>query len=398
MAHYTNGGSPHGEERPELSKDEIERYSRHLLLPEVGVEGQLKLKNARVLMVGTGGLGAPLGMYLAAAGVGTLGIVDFDLVEASNLQRQIIHGTRDIGRPKIASAKDRIRQINPNVNVEPHETRLTSRNAMEIIREYDIVVDGTDNFPTRYLVNDACVLLGKPNVHGSIFRFEGQASVFDAEKGACYRCLYHEPPPPGMAPSCAEGGVLGVLPGIVGSIQANETIKLILGGGETIVNRLVLFDAWTMRFRELKLRKDPNCPVCGESPVIRELIDYEEFCGLKPPSNDNGNGRDYEEITAAELKRRLDNNDRFQIIDVREPHEYEIVRLPNTKLIPLGQILSRKSEIEPGLDTVVVCKVGKRSARAIESLKKDGYSGRLFNLRDGIIGWSKEVDRNIAIY
>lgn len=398
MAHYTNGSSPNGEELPELSKDEIERYSRHLLLPEVGVEGQRRLKNARVLMVGTGGLGAPLGMYLAAAGVGTLGIVDFDLVEASNLQRQIIHGTRDIGRPKIASAKDRIRQINPKVNVEPHETRLTSKNAIEIIREYDIIVDGTDNFPTRYLVNDACVLLGKPNVHGSIFRFEGQASVFDAEKGACYRCLYHEPPPPGMVPSCAEGGVLGVLPGIVGSIQANETIKLILGGGETLINRLVLFDAWTMRFRELKLRKDPRCPVCGENPAIRELIDYEEFCGLKAPSNGNGTRHDYEEITASELKRRLDNNDRLQIIDVREPHEYEIVRLPNTKLIPLGQILHRKAEIEPGLDAVIVCKVGKRSARAIESLKKDGYNGRLFNLRDGIIGWSKEVDRNIAIY
>lgn len=398
MAHNSNGGSPHSRELPELSKDEIERYSRHLLLPEVGVEGQRKLKNARVLMVGTGGLGAPLGMYLAAAGVGTLGIVDFDLVEASNLQRQIIHGTRDIGRPKIASARDRIKQINPKVNVEPHETRLTSKNAIEIIREYDVIVDGTDNFPTRYLVNDACVLLGKPNVHGAIFRFEGQASVFDAERGACYRCLYHEPPPPGMVPSCAEGGVLGVLPGIVGSIQANETIKLILGGGEPLINRLVLFDAWTMRFRELKLRKDPRCPVCGENPAIRELIDYEEFCGLKAPSNGNGAGHDYEEITASELKRRIDNNDRLQIIDVREPHEYEIVKLPNTKLIPLGQILNRKAEIEPGLDAVIVCKIGKRSARAIESLKKDGYNGRLFNLRDGIIGWSKEVDRNIAIY
>lgn len=396
MADNPNEAFDPRNELPELSNDEIARYSRHLLLPEVGIGGQRKLKKARVLMIGTGGLGAPLGMYLAAAGIGTLGIVDFDLVEASNLQRQIIHGTRDVGRPKIASAKDRIRNINPKVNVETYETRLTSRNALEIMKDYDIIVDGTDNFPTRYLVNDACVMLGKPNVHGAIFRFEGQASVFYAKEGACYRCLYHEPPPPGLVPSCAEGGVLGVLPGIVGSIQANETLKLILGGGEPLINRLILFDAWKMHFRELKLRKDPGCPVCGENPTLHELIDYEEFCGLKPASNDAP--AQYEEISATELKRRLDNKDRLQIIDVREPHEYAIVKLPNTKLIPLGQIVRRKAEIEPEVDAVVICKVGKRSARAIESLKEAGYSGKLLNLRDGIIGWANEVDRNIAVY
>jgi adenylyltransferase/sulfurtransferase len=396
MSEKFNGGHDTDEELPELSNDEIARYSRHLILPEVGIDGQRKLKKARVLMIGTGGLGAPLGMYLAAAGIGTLGIVDFDRVEASNLQRQIIHGTRDVGRPKIASAKDRIRNINPQVRVETYETRLTSKNALEILKDYDIVVDGTDNFPTRYLVNDACVMLGKPNVHGAIFRFEGQASVFYSKEGACYRCLYHEPPPPGLVPSCAEGGVLGVLPGIVGSIQANETLKLILGGGEPLINRLILFDAWKMHFRELKLRKDPGCPVCGENPAIRELIDYEEFCGLKPASTDDT--AQYEEITATELKRRLDNKDKLQIIDVREPHEYAIVKLPNTKLIPLGQIVKRKAEIEPEVDAVFICKVGRRSARAIESLKEAGYNGRLFNLRDGIIGWANEVDRNIAVY
>src|SRR5215218_1371427 len=271
-------------ELPALSNDEIARYSRHLIMPEVGVEGQRKLKAARVLMIGTGGLGAPTGMYLAAAGVGTLGIVDFDVVDASNLQRQIVHRTKDVGRPKIESARDRLNDINPHVKIEAYETRLTSENALGLFREYDMVVDGTDNFPTRYLVNDACVLTGRPNVYGSIFRFEGQASVFWAERGACYRCLYPEPPPPGLVPSCAEGGVLGVLPGIVGAIQANEAIKLILGGGEPLINRLLLFDAWKLRFRDLKLRKDPACPVCGEQPSIKELIDYEEFCGLRPPA------------------------------------------------------------------------------------------------------------------
>src|SRR5829696_5789387 len=300
------------EELPPLSNDEIARYSRHLIMPEVGMEGQRRLKAARVLMIGTGGLGAPTGMYLAAAGVGTLGVVDFDLVDASNLQRQIVHGTKDVGRPKIESARDRLNDINPHVKIEAYETRLTSENALGLFRDYDIVVDGTDNFPTRYLVNDACVLTGKPNVYGSIFRFEGQASVFWAARGACYRCLYPEPPPPGLVPSCAEGGVLGVLPGIVGSIQANETVKLILGAEDgALIDRLLLFDAWRMRFRELKLRKDPACPVCGEGATIKELIDYEEFCGLKPPAvaGDARPAQTLEEITAAEFKRRLDRGD-----------------------------------------------------------------------------------------
>lgn len=381
---------------PELSNDEIALYSRHLILPEVGIEGQRRLKKARVLMIGTGGLGAPVGMYLAAAGIGTLGIVDFDVVEASNLQRQIIHGNRDVGRPKIASAKDRIKSINPKVNVETYETRLSSENAIKIITDYDLVVDGTDNFPTRYLVNDACVLLGKPNVYGAIFRFEGQASVFCSQDGACYRCLYPEPPPPGLVPSCAEGGVLGVLPGIIGTIQAAETIKLILGSAEPLINRLLLFNAWNMRFRELKLRKDPACPICGDRPSISELIDYEEFCGLRQAATE---APQCEEITAIELKRRLDDNDdTLQIIDVRERHEHAIVRFPCSKLIPLGQIVRRKEEIDPEMDTVVICKIGKRSAQAIEILKKAGYSGRLFNLKDGIVAWANEVDNTMAIY
>lgn len=382
---------------PELTNEEIGRYSRHLILPEVGVEGQRKLKAARVLMIGTGGLGAPLGMYLAAAGVGTLGIVDFDVVEASNLQRQIIHGTRDVGRPKIASARDRIQDINPHVRVEAYETRLTSRNALELFRDYDIIVDGTDNFPTRYLVNDACALLGKPNVYGSIFRFEGQASVFWAKAGPCYRCLYPEPPPPGLVPSCAEGGVLGVLPGIIGSIQANETIKLILGGGEPLVGRLLLFNAWEMRFRELKLRKDPACPLCGEKATIKELIDYEAFCGVgqADPADPAGEA---EEITAAQLKQWLDQGRDVQIIDVREAHEYAIARLPGTKLIPLGQISERAGDLDPTREAVVHCKGGVRSAKAIARLKEAGYAGRLINLKGGITAWSNDVDPSVPKY
>ena len=382
---------------PELTNDEIGRYSRHLILPEIGVLGQRKLKNARVLLVGTGGLGAPLGMYLAAAGVGTLGLVDFDTVDASNLQRQIIHGTPDVGRSKLASAKDRLLDINPNVKVIAYETRLTSANALDIIREYDVVADGTDNFPTRYLVNDACILLGKPNVYGSIFRFEGQASVFGAPDGPCYRCLYPEPPPPGLVPSCAEGGVLGVLPGIVGTIQANETIKLILNDGEPLVNRLLLFDAWAMRFREVKLRKDPNCPMCGEHPTIKALIDYEAFCGLGTPAPQPGS-TEVEEITAVELKRRIDLGQDVQLIDVREPHEYAIARLPNTTLIPLGQITSRRSEIDPSRDAIVFCKVGLRSAAAVRRLKDAGFTGRLINLKGGILAWSKDVDPSVPKY
>lgn len=383
-------------ELPNLSNEEIARYSRHLILPEVGLEGQKKLKAARVLMIGTGGLGSPLGLYLAAAGVGTLGIVDFDVVDESNLQRQIIHGTKDIGRPKIASAKDRLEDINPNTNVEAFETRLTSENALELFKDFDVIVDGTDNFPTRYLVNDASVLTGKPNVYGSIFRFEGQASVFWAEKGACYRCLYPEPPPPGLVPSCAEGGVLGVLPGIVGTIQANEVLKVILGAEGILLNRLLLFDAWTMKFRELKLRKDPNCPLCGDNPTIRELIDYEEFCGLKPAAEPAKSIM--EEMTARELSEMAKNDPDLQIIDVREPFESEIAQIPNTKLIPLGQIIARSQEIDPERTAVIHCKGGVRSAKAIDSLREIGYTGRLINLKGGIGAWSDEVDPSVPRY
>ena len=381
-------------ELPTLNNDEYARYSRHLILPEVGLEGQRKLKAARVLMIGTGGLGSPSGLYLAAAGIGTLGIVDFDVVDESNLQRQIIHGTKDIGRPKIASAKDRLQDINPNTKVEAFETRLTSENALELFKDYDVIVDGTDNFQTRYLVNDASVLTGKPNVYGSIFRFEGQASVFWAEKGACYRCLYPEPPPPGLVPSCAEGGVLGVLPGIVGTIQANEVIKVILGAEGILLNRLLLFDAWKMKFRELKLRKNPDCPICGTNPTIKELIDYEEFCGLNLPVEEKVT----EEITATELNELINNNSEVQIIDVREPHEYEIAKIPNTKLIPLGEIVNRVNEIDANRTAIFHCKGGVRSAKAIENLKNAGFTGRLINLKGGIAAWSDEVDATVAKY
>jgi sulfur-carrier protein adenylyltransferase/sulfurtransferase len=381
---------------PMLSNEEVARYSRHLIMPEVGMTGQRKLKAASVLMIGTGGLGAPLGMYLAAAGVGRLGLVDFDVVDASNLQRQIIHGTKDVGRPKIASARDRLEDINPHVEIETHETRLTSANALSLFVNYDIIVDGTDNFPTRYLVNDACVLTGKPNVYGSIFRFEGQASVFWAARGPCYRCLYPEPPPPGLVPSCAEGGVLGVLPGIIGAIQANETIKIILGAPDIMVNRLLLFDAWRMRFRELKLRKNPDCPVCGDNPTIKELIDYEEFCGITQTQTETK--PTMEEITATELKQRLDRGDDIQIIDVREPHEYEIGQIPNSKLIPLGQVLNRMNEIDPDRETVMHCKMGGRSAKAIDALQRSGFTGKLINLAGGITAWSNEVDPSVPKY
>ncbi len=393
-------------ELPSLNNEEISRYSRHLIMPEVGMAGQRRLKAASVLMVGTGGLGAPVGMYLAAAGVGHMGIVDFDVVDASNLQRQIIHGTKDVGRPKIESARDRLHNINPHIQIDTFNARLTSYNALQLFREYDIIVDGTDNFPTRYLVNDACVLTGKPNVYGSIFRFEGQASVFWAAakdgRGACYRCLYAEPPPPGLVPSCAEGGVLGVLPGIVGAIQANETIKLILGDGDALTNRLLLFDAWKMEFRELKLRKDPACPVCGERATIKQLIDYEEFCGLRGSGTERGFDKTretaIEELTATELKQRLDLGDDLQIIDVREPNEYEIARIPNSKLIPLKEIVSRAAELDPARQTVIHCKGGVRSAKAIEALKQAGYAGNLLNLKGGITAWSDEVDPGVPKY
>jgi adenylyltransferase/sulfurtransferase len=383
---------------PELSNEEILRYSRHLIMPEVGMQGQRRMKAASVLMIGTGGLGAPVGMYLAAAGVGRIGIVDFDVVEESNLQRQIIHGTKDLGRRKIESARDRLRDINPHIEIETHESRLTSQNALQLFRNYDIIVDGTDNFPTRYLVNDACVLTGKPNVYGSIFRFEGQASVFWAERGACYRCLYPEPPPPGLVPSCAEGGVLGVLPGIVGAIQANETIKLILGANDILVNRLLLFDAWQMKFREFKLRKDPKCPVCSEQPTVKSLIDYEEFCGLRDQQQQRVAEAKLDEITATELNARRLRGERLQIIDVREPHEFEIARIPGTKLIPLGHVVTRMNEIDDSIDTVVHCKAGVRSAKAIETLKRAGFQGRLINLKGGITAWSEEVDPRVAKY
>jgi adenylyltransferase/sulfurtransferase len=393
------GGNLAGEARaekelPTLSTEEYARYSRHLILPEVGLEGQRKLKAARVLMIGTGGLGSPLGLYLAAAGIGTIGLVDFDVVDESNLQRQIIHGTKDVGRPKIESAQDRLKDINTNVEIEAHETRLTGENALEFFKDFDVVVDGTDNFPTRYLVNDACVLTGKPNVYGSIFRFEGQASVFWAEKGACYRCLYPEPPPPGLVPSCAEGGVLGVLPGIVGTIQANEVIKVILGAEGILLNRLLLFDAWKMRFRELKLRKNPDCPLCGTNPTIKELIDYEEFCGLNAPTE----MQVLEEITATELNDLIKNNPEVQIIDVREPHEYEIAKIPNTKLIPLSQIVARAKEIDSSRMAILHCKGGVRSAKAIADLQVSGFQGRLVNLKGGITAWSDEVDANVPKY
>ncbi|MDR0842947.1 MAG: molybdopterin-synthase adenylyltransferase MoeB [Acidobacteriota bacterium] len=382
-----------------LSNAEIARYSRHLLLPQIGLGGQERLKAAKVLIVGTGGLGAPLALYLAAAGVGTLGLVDFDFVEESNLQRQIIHSTRDIDRPKVASAADRIKAINPGVRVLTHNTALKSDNAFSIIADYDIVADGTDNYQTRYLVNDACVLLGKPNVYGSIFQFEGQASVFYAKEGPCYRCLYPTPPPPGLVPSCAEGGVLGVLPGIVGTIQANEVVKLIVGtggagGGDSLVGRLLLFDAWEMRFRELKLRRDENCPVCGKNPTIRELIDYEQFCGLKPEHGEEP----VESITAKELKVRLDAGDRIQIIDIREPHEQVIAPFPGAKYIPLGQMTRRVGEFDAAQDAVFLCKVGQRSKFAIRALREAGYQGRLLNLQDGVNAWARDVDNTLPQY
>ncbi len=383
-------------ELPTLSNDEYARYSRHLILPEVGLEGQRKLKAARVLMIGTGGLGSPLGLYLAAAGVGTIGMIDFDVVDESNLQRQIIHGTKDVGRPKIESARDRLQDINPNTKIDAYNTHLSSENALELFRKYDVVVDGTDNFPTRYLVNDACVLTGKPNVYGSIFRFEGQASVFWAEKGACYRCLYPEPPPPGLVPSCAEGGVLGVLPGIVGTIQANEVIKVILGAEGILLNRLLLFDAWEMKFRELKLRKNPSCSICGDNPTIKQLIDYEAFCGLNQPVEEKK--ETLEEITATELNDLINKNSDVQIIDVREPHEFEIAQIPNTKLIPLGEVVKRANEIDANRTAILHCKGGVRSAKAIAALKENGFTGKLINLKGGITAWSDEVDATVPKY
>jgi adenylyltransferase/sulfurtransferase len=385
--------SPNG--AVELSNEEIARYSRHLIMPEVALDGQKKLKQARVLTIGAGGLGAPLAMYLAAAGIGTLGIVDFDVVDESNLQRQIIHGTSDIGRPKMESAHDRINDINPNVHVEAYEEALSSENALEIFKDFDVIVDGTDNFPTRYLVNDACVLTGKPNVYGSIFRFEGQASVFWAKEGPCYRCLYPEPPPPGLVPSCAEGGVLGILPGAIGTIQATETVKLILGIGEPLVGRLLLYDALGMSFREMKLRKDPNCPVCGENPSVTELIDYQEFCGI-PQANAQATADEVPEITVQELKKRLDNGENLSVLDVREPHEYEVANI-GARLIPLNELPERLAELDRDVPLAVHCKTGGRSARAVKLLQETGFQNA-FNVEGGITAWSEEIDPSVPKY
>jgi len=382
-------------ELPTLNNDEVLRYSRHLIMPEVGMEGQQKLKAARVLCIGTGGLGSPLALYLGAAGVGTLGLVDFDVVDFTNLQRQVIHFTSDVGKPKLESARQKLAEINPFVNVKLFHTKLTSANALQIFADFDIIVDGTDNFPTRFLVNDACVLTGKPNVYGSIFRFEGQASVFGAKDGPCYRCLYPEPPPPGLVPSCAEGGVLGILPGLVGLIQATETIKLILGSGTPLVGRLLLVDALGMKFRELKLRKNPDCVVCGTHPTITKLIDYEEFCGIRgqeTPVNQSG----VPEISVEELKRRLDAKEDIYILDVREPHEYQICNL-NGHLIPLNDLPKRVSELDPSKEMVVHCRSGARSARAVGFLRQAGFA-KASNLAGGILAWADRVDPKIPKY
>ena len=376
---------------PELTNDEIKRYSRHLIMPEVGMEGQRKLKAASVLCIGAGGLGSPVAMYLAAAGVGRLGLVDFDVVDFSNLQRQILHGTPDVGRSKLASAKDRLNALNPEVQIDTYETALSSQNALKLFEPYDVIVDGTDNFPTRYLVNDACVLLGKPNAYGSIFRFEGQASVFGVKDGPCYRCLYPEPPPPGLVPSCAEGGVLGVLPGIIGVIQATETIKLILEVGEPLIGRFLIFDALRMKFRELKLRKDPDCPVCGTHPTVKQLIDYDQFCGVAPAAPEPAVADNATEITAVELKRRLDRGDTLKIVDVREPNEYQINRIPGSVLIPLGDVPRRYNELNPEEELVMQCKSGARSARAADFLRSVGFK-KVRNLKGGILGWIDQVD------
>ena len=363
-------------------------------MPEVGMEGQLKLKNASVLLVGAGGLGAPLGLYLAAAGIGKIGLVDFDVVDFTNLQRQVIHGTKDVGRKKIDSAFESMHDINPFVELERHETALSSENAFRIFKDYDYVVDGTDNFPTRYLVNDACVLLNKPNVYGSIFRFEGQATVFATEGGPCYRCLYPEPPPPGLVPSCAEGGVLGILPGIIGLIQATETVKLILGIGQPLIGRLLLYDALGMKFRELKLRRNPECPVCGDHRTITELIDYQQFCGIPQHVEEapvTG------EIEPTEVKAKQDRGDAFVLIDVREPHEYQIARIPGARLIPLGELPKRLNELDPAAEFVMHCKSGMRSAKATDLLKQAGFK-KVRNMKGGILAWSDKVDPSVPKY
>src|SRR5438132_1768497 len=377
-----------------LSNDEILRYSRHLIMPEGGMEGQQKLKAARVLCIGAGGLGSPLALYLGAAGVGTLGLVDFDVVDYTNLQRQIIHTTADVGRKKLDSAADKLKAINPYINIRPFETRLSSENALEIFADFDIIADGTDNFPTRYLVNDACVLTGKPNVYGSIFRFEGQASVFATKEGPCYRCLYPEPPPPGLVPSCAEGGVLGILPGLVGVMQATEVIKLILGQGEPLIGRLLLIDALAMKFRELKLRKNPDCPVCGTHPTVTRLIDYNQFCGIRgeeAPVTSN-----VTEMQVEEPKQKLDAGEDIFVLDVREPHEYQICNIGG-HLIPLGDLPKRVHELDSSREIVAHCRSGVRSAKAVDFLRQTGFR-KVRNLAGGILAWSDKVDPTVPKY
>jgi molybdopterin/thiamine biosynthesis adenylyltransferase/rhodanese-related sulfurtransferase len=382
-----------------LTQDQINRYSRHLLLPEVGVEGQEKICNAKVLCIGTGGLGAPLGLYLAAAGVGKLGMVDFDVVDFSNLQRQVIHGESTLGKLKVDSAKERLADLNSSIDVVTYNTRLTSENALEIFKDYDIIVDGTDNFPTRYLANDAAVLLGKPYIYGCILRFEGQASVFHAKEGPCYRCLYPEPPPPGLVPSCAEGGVLGILPGIVGLLQANEVIKLILDKGDTLIGRLLLFDALKMKFTELKLRKDKNCPICGDNPTIKELVDYEQFCGIVPQEESSVD--ETLEIDALEVKKMLDSGRDFKLIDVREPSEVQICKINSATLIPLGEIEAKDPKRLNGLgqndEIVLHCKAGVRSMKAVNALIDMGFSN-VRSMRGGILEWSEKVDPSVPKY
>jgi adenylyltransferase/sulfurtransferase len=381
----------------QLNNDEIRRYSRHLILPEVGMAGQKKIRSTSVLCIGAGGLGSPIALYLAAAGIGKMGIVDFDTVDYSNLQRQILHTDADVGRSKAESAKETIAGINPNVEVVLHNTRITSENALDLIRPYDIVVDGTDNFPTRYLTNDACVLLKKPNVYGSIFRFEGQASVFAPHLGGpCYRCLYPEPPPPGMVPSCAEGGVLGVLPGIIGCVQTTEILKLALGAGTSLVGRLLLFNALDMKFRELKLRRDPQCPVCGENPTIKELIDYEMFCGIAPEPEKPDMHPD--EVTVQDMKRALDDPSlRIKVIDVREPDEYEIAHVDGVPLVPMSQLQQRFTELDPNQQYYIHCKMGGRSMRALQFLRQQGFK-YLKNVKGGIDAWSDEIDHSVPKY
>lgn len=377
-----------------FSKEELTLYSRHLILPDVGLDGQAKLKNARVLVVGTGGLGSPILLYLGAAGVGTLGIVDFDFVDETNLQRQVIHGKRDVGRPKVASAADRIKALNPHITVESHNLRLSADNALDLLGRYDIVVDGTDNFATRYLLNDACALLKKPLIYGSIFRFEGQATIFDAANGPCLRCLFPEPPPPELSPSCGEGGVLGVLPGLIGCIQATEVIKWIVGIGQSLSGRLLVFDGLSMRFREMKLRKDPACPLCGEAPTLHGLIDYEDFCGLKSAEDLHA----IPELSPRDLQALMRDDPTLDIVDIREKFELAMGALPNVRHAWAGQLLRGETPLDPSRTTVLVCKVGERSAYIASRLLKDGYGGKLFNLKGGMNAWATDIDPSLALY